>query len=263
MSIRIGSVPYLNAKPLVDWFHSPECDADAEVIYAVPSRLAAMLRAGELDVCNCSIFETLRLPGLCVIPNISIASDGEVKSVRLFCKIPVSELQTVALDTSSLTSSALTQIALAEIYSIAPHYRDAAPNLESMLTECDAGLIIGDLKLFDLHAGTTVYDLGELWSSLTRLPFVYAAWQAPIEKATPEVAAMLGTAKQWGAARLDELAHKWALRMDLPPQRCLDYFLHAMQYDLANRHLDGLRLFQQKCVSHGILKTAIPIMLAG
>ena len=48
MPLRIGSVPYLNAKPLVDWFHSGECDADVEVVYAVPSRLAEMLRRREL-----------------------------------------------------------------------------------------------------------------------------------------------------------------------------------------------------------------------
>ncbi len=81
-----------------------------------------------------------------------------------------------------------------------------------MLNECDAGLIIGDLKLFDLHAGTTVYDLGERWKALTQLPFVYAAWQTPAEKASPEMTAILNAAKSWGLGRLDELAGKWAHR---------------------------------------------------
>ena len=43
-----------------------------------------------------------------------------------------------------------------------------------MLDQFDAGLIIGDLKLFDLHPHTTVYDLGKGWKDLTGLPFVYA-----------------------------------------------------------------------------------------
>src|SRR5579859_4688343 len=102
MRLRIGSVPYLNAKPLVDWFHSPDCDADVEIIYQTPSKLARMVRSGEIDLCNCSIFESLREPGLAIIPGISISSDGPVKSVRLFCSKPIYELQTVALDTSSL-----------------------------------------------------------------------------------------------------------------------------------------------------------------
>jgi chorismate dehydratase len=262
MRLRIGSVPYLNAKPLVDWFHSPNCDADVEVVYAVPSRLAAMLRAGEIDVCNCSIFESLRLHGLSIIPNISISSDGDVKSVRLFCRVPISRVQSVALDSSSLTSAALTRIILSELYGIAPVYFDAQPELDAMLEDCDAGLIIGDLKLFDLHAGTTVYDLGERWKVLTALPFVYAAWQTPTDKATPEMAEILSAAKNWGLSRLEELARKWALRMDLPFERCLEYFLNAMQYDLTDRHVEGLRLFQEKCLTHGLITNKVPIVLA-
>ena len=62
MTFRIGSVPYLNAKPQVDWFHSPDCDAPATLTYAVPSQLARMLREDALDVANVSIFEALQNP---------------------------------------------------------------------------------------------------------------------------------------------------------------------------------------------------------
>lgn len=263
MRLRVGSVPYLNAKPLVDWFHTQECttnvDGEVEVIYAVPSQLARMLRAGEIDVCNCSIFESMRAPGLRVIPNISISSQGSVKSVRLFCKIPVSQVKTVALDSSSLTSAALTQIILSEVYGIRPNYVHSAPDLDAMLTTCDAGLIIGDLKLFDLHTGTTVYDLGACWQQLTGAPFVYAAWQAPVGTAGRELEELLHTAKMWGLARLDEIAHRWARQMDLPEAQCLDYFVNAMDYDLTPRHVEGMRLFQAKCVSNGLVDTAYPI----
>ena len=79
-------MPYLNAKPLVDWFHSPECDVEVELVYAVPSKLAQMLREGTLDVANVSIFEALQNPKLSLIPHISISATGAVKSVRLFSK---------------------------------------------------------------------------------------------------------------------------------------------------------------------------------
>jgi chorismate dehydratase len=259
LRLRIGSVPYLNAKPLVDWFHSPECDADVDIIYAVPSRLAEMLRAGEIDVCNCSIFESIRAPGLAIIPGISIASDGDVQSVRLFCRVPIEKVKTVALDASSLTSSAMTRIIVSDIYGISPYYRTTPPNLDNMLAECDAGLIIGDLKLFDLHEGTTVYDLGERWKALTGLPFVYAAWQALEDKVTAEMAAVLNTAKNWGTARLGELAEKWAVRLDLPIERCSGYFLNAMQYDLTERHIQGLKLFQEKCAAHGLVDEVVQL----
>ena len=254
--MRIGSVPYLNAKPLVDWFHSPECDANAEVIYAVPSKLAEMLRAGELDVANVSIFEGLQNPGLVLIPDISISAYGAVKSVRLFSKVPLQQIQTVALDTSSLTSAALTKILLKEAFGLSPEYRNFAPNLDAMLAENDAGLIIGDLKLFDLMPGTVVYDLGQGWQDLTGLPFVYAGWLARREAVSDEMANALHRAKRWGLERLETLAEKWAAQMNLPLDRSRDYLLNVMNYDLTPEQRNGLKLYREKCAAHGLLSAS-------
>lgn len=259
MRLRIGSVPYLNAKPLVDWFHSDACDADVELTYAVPSQLAKMLREDALDVANVSIFEGLQNPGLVVVPNISISATGAVKSVRLFSKVPLERIQSVALDTSSLTSTALTKILLHEAFALSPCYEHQPPHLDRMLSSCDAGLIIGDLKLFDLHPGTTVYDLGQGWYDLTGLPFVYAAWLAREDRASTEMTQVLTAAKAWGTARLDELAQTWSVRLDLPLARCRDYFLNVMDYDLSPAHLEGLRLYQQKCHAHGLVESLFPL----
>ena len=142
-----------------------------------------MLREGELDVANCSIFESFQNPDITIIPNISISAYGAVKSVRLFSRVPLSDIRSVALDSSSLTSAALIQILLAELHGIEPRYKNFPPDLELMLDACDAGLLIGDLKLFDFHDGTQEYDLGQDWLELTGLPFVYAAWQARMRAA--------------------------------------------------------------------------------
>ena len=261
--MRIGSVPYLNAKPQVEWFHSADCDIDAALTYAVPSRLAQMLRSDELDVANVSIFEALQNPGLVIIPGISISAYGAVKSVRLFSRVPLPEIQTVALDTSSLTSNALLQILLKEQFGLSPRYVHHAPDLDAMLSQYDAGLIIGDLKLFDLLPGTTVYDLGRGWFDLTGLPFVYACWLAREDRASDEMARALTTAKHWGLSRLDELAVKWAERLALPLDRCQDYLIHVMNYDLTPEQLDGLRAYQRKCYEHGLIDAVHPLRFLG
>lgn len=259
MTIRIGSVPYLNAKPLVDWFHSGECNADVELIYAVPSQLATMLREDRLDVANVSIFEGLQNPSLIIVPEISISAYGAVKSVRLFSTVPLDAIKSVALDTSSLTSAALTKILLNERFGLSPRYEHHAPNLDVMLSACDAGLIIGDLKLFDLMPGTTVYDLGLGWYELTGLPFVYAAWQAREDRYSEEMANVLTAAKQWGLGRLEELAVKWAEKMNLPLDRSRDYLLNVMNYDLSPEQRRGLETYQQKCVEHGLIAEMHPL----
>jgi chorismate dehydratase len=245
-------VPYLNAKPLIDWFHSPECDADAEVSYVVPSQLAIGLEEGTLDVALVSIFEWFRAPELQLVPGISISADGPVKSVRLFSCKPFESLKTVALDTSSLTSVALTKVLLQDVYGIEPEYHHMPPDLDSMLAACDAGLIIGDLKLFEapnLH----VLDLGEEWKKLTGLPFVYAAWLARPGIKVDEIGSILGTAMQWGVVRLDELTAKWSREMGLPIDRVEDYFKNVMLYDLDEPKLAALQEFRRRCNQHGLV----------
>src|ERR1043165_8908308 len=132
--IRIGCVPYLNAKPLIAWFHTKDCDADVELIYEVPSSLADGLRERRLDVALLSTFEIFRNPDLRIVPGISISANGPVKSVRLFSNVPFDSIRTVALDTSSLTSCALIRILLQERYGIDPAYHSRAPDLDAMLT---------------------------------------------------------------------------------------------------------------------------------
>lgn len=259
--MRIGSVPYLNVKPLVDWFHTDEAPSEAEIVYAVPSALARMLRSGEIDVANCSIFEALQEPGLVIVPNISISADGEVKSVRLFCRKPIEQLKTVALDTSSLTSSALTRILLREMFGAAPEYVHCRPDLNAMLAEYDAGLIIGDLKLFDVEPGVATYDLGLLWKQHTGLPFVYAAWQARTDSISRELVEALTAAKEWGMPRREQLAAHWAGEMALPESLCREYLLQIMDYDLRPDQQKGLALFQERCFAHNLVQQRQPICL--
>jgi chorismate dehydratase len=261
--LRIGSVPYLNGKPLVDWFHTNAPQVEFDLSYAVPSLLAAQLRAGEIDVANCSIFEGFVKPGLVLIPDISISADGAVKSVRLFSRVPLSNIRTVALDTSSLTSSALVQILLSESHGINPQYVHHPPELDAMLQQYDAGLIIGDLKLFDLRPDTTVYDLGQGWKELTGLPFVYAGWLAREDRVCAQMANALTSARDWGLENLEALALKWSARMNLPLDRCQDYLINVMDYHLGPTRLQALRLFQQKCVQHNLISAMHPLPIYG
>ena len=255
-NLRIGCVPYLNAKPLVDWFHSDECDVASEVVYAVPSELADLVRKDQVDVALVSSFELFRNRDLVVVPGASISADGPVKSVRLFSRVPFGEIRSVALDTSSLTSVALIRILLTERHGITPEYRAHPPDLSSMLESCDAGLIIGDLKLFQTPA-TYVMDLGEEWKTLTGLPFVYAAWLARPELVDTAHGPLI-RAMQWGCSRLDSLAAFWSARLDLPLNRVRDYLLNVMQYDLDDRKWKALEEFQARCFRHGLIGANMP-----
>src|SRR5262249_46173919 len=138
-------------------------------------------------------------------------------------------------------------------------YVDHPPELDTMLAACDAGLLIGDLKLFDLLPGTTVYDLGQGWRDLTGLPFVYAGWLAREESASNAMTALLTQAKAWGLARLEELAVRWAQQMNLPLERCQDYLIRVMNYDLTPEQMEGLVAYQRKCYEQGLVAALLPL----
>lgn len=250
--LRIGCVPYLNGKPLIEWFHSPECTEATEIEYLVPSRLAQELRCGHLDVALVSTFEYFNNPGLRIVPGISIAADGPVQSVRLFSKVPFAEIRCVALDTSSLTSAALTRILLAECYGVRPAYYPHDPHLDAMLEACDAALLIGDLKLFETPA-RYIMDLGAQWKELTGLPFVYAAWLARPGASLHSMADLLGHARDWGLEHLEAITLKWAKAMALPEERVREYFFHTMQYDLNEAKIAALEEFRRRCAAHGLV----------
>lgn len=258
MSLRIGCVPYLNAKPIIDWFHSPDCDSGGEVTYAVPSQLATDLREGRLDVALVSTVELFHGPGLRVIPNISISAHGKVRSVRLFSKVPIGSIRSVALDLGSLTSVALLRIVLAELHGIEPALHRHEPDLAEMLAAHDAGLIIGRLDDYQPRP-PYVMDLGDAWKELTGLPFCYAAWLARADIPAEPMRRDLLRAKNWGAMHRGELVKKWSAHLQLPPERVAEYLCNTINYDLGPPEREAVDLFQLKCLQHGLIEKPVRV----
>src|SRR5471032_1724555 len=106
MKYTVGSVPYLNAKPLVRAFEVWGEESPVNVIYEVPSKLPALLAAGEVQAIMVSSIEAFRHPGSRIAEGVCIGSQREVMSVRLFSKVPPRMIETLALDQSSMTSNA-------------------------------------------------------------------------------------------------------------------------------------------------------------
>ena len=102
---RVGSVRYLNAAPLTRGIED-------EIVLATPSKLAEMLRRDELDAGLVSITEVLLNDRYDILDSMAIASLGEVKSVFLAHKRPISEIKEVFCDTASLTSVNLLKVLL-------------------------------------------------------------------------------------------------------------------------------------------------------
>lgn len=255
MTTRIGSVPYLNEKPLTRWFsHTEEGRASGvEVIYAVPSALAQMLQAGEIAAALVSSFEYFRTPGYAIVPGISISGQDKIESVRAFARTSWRKIESLALDTSSLTSAALLKILLAEQLDAHPAFLHAAPDLDSMLRQADACLLIGDAGMLADGSGLNVLDLGHAWRRLTGLPFVYAVWLGQAENLTPHLIQSLTAAKAWGVTQIEFIAEEESQRIGASVRQCRHYLTEVMDYDLGEEHLRALATFGAKAWGQKLL----------
>lgn len=244
----LGSVPYLNAKPLVAWFHTPEGKASGvEVLYNVPSRLARMVEAGEVACAMVSSIELFRHADWEAVPHIAIASMGEVLSVRLFSTVPLDRVRSVALDTSSLTSSALVQVLFARRWQAKPEYIPASPDLDAMLQRADAALLIGDRGMLARSEGLHVADLGEEWYRWTGLPFVWALWLGKKENITQSLVEALLRARQWGIEHMGQIIRGETARLGTKEELISHYLCHVMQYEMTPAHEEALARFAEEC----------------
>ncbi|RKU20169.1 hypothetical protein C6500_09440 [Candidatus Poribacteria bacterium] len=261
--LRVGAVSFLNTKPLIYPLLNEEIQTDIALSVDVPSRIAALLSKGELDVGLIPIIEYFRANPLdaqyCILPNISIASHGSVKSIQLFSRVPIPEIQRIGLDTNSRSSIALLKILLAEKYRISPAFTTCRPtvNPKTALQDrqdppFDAILLIGDPAL--RHLGSTEYnlDLSEAWYKLTGLPFVYACWVARTEVQLGNLSEVLLESKARGIAQIPEIARIEARKLGLPEKLCRNYLQQHIKYDLDEPAIKGLELYYKYAVQNDL-----------
>jgi len=253
MKYSVGSVPYLNAKPLVRQFEDLGPESPVQVLYDVPSRLPGMLATNEVQAIMVSSIESLRTPGKRITDGVCIGTQREVLSVRVFSKAPPCEIRTLALDQSSMTSNGLAQIILKERYGCGLICNSEPPVLAQMLEGHDACVLIGDNGIRESGAGLHILDLGYEWFELTALPFVWAVWMGDANL-TPELAGYLQEAMWSGFDRMDSVIADAPNHTGIQEDLCRKYLTEIMHYPMQERELEGLREFGRKLVAHGILK---------
>ncbi len=252
MIVRLGAVSYLNTKPLV---HGLERRSDLfSLRFDVPAKCAALLHEGRVDLGLIPAIEYLR-GDYRIVPGVGIGSDGPIASVALFSKVPIEQINTLALDISSRTSAALIRVLCARHWHIAPKFMSREPDLRAMLAGADGALIIGDpaLHLDADHDGVLKTDLGSEWRALTGLPFVYAVWSGRAGAAAPEHVVELNAARDRGVADVEAIAHT-ASRGDRAREgRMLSYLRDSLKYGLGAREIAGLRRFYELAGEQGLV----------
>lgn len=257
--IRVGIVNYLNSRPLARGFLQGYYAELFEPICHPPARVAKLLASGDLEVGLIPSIEVQRIPGVQVIDGLCVAATHEVRSVLLVTRTPISEVKRVALDENSRTSAALVQILLEERYGICPDCVSRPPEVERMLSDCQAALLIGDPALKAALAGYRVFDLAAEWRELTGYPFVFALWGVRGRVELPRLASYFHHSLKIGLDELDSLVAEAAAELGLDRESVRSYLTCNLRYRLGAEERAGLEIFFRRAAAHGLIEGPIPL----
>lgn len=252
--LTVSFIDFLNSVPLGWSFLKGQHSESIRLILDVPSECARHLASGEADVGLIPVIEYQRIPGLQILPGISISSREEVRSVIFVSRVPISEVRNVAVDTSSRTSVALLRILFNEFYRrpevvFYPH----PPRPVEMLEKYESALIIGNPALQVPRHPYRFYDLAREWHRFTGLPFVFAFWAVRKGVSLGNLAESFYQARVEGLAALDEISLEYSQRLGLTPGEVQSYLRDCLDYSLGSENLAGLRTFYRMAASHGLI----------
>jgi chorismate dehydratase len=230
----LGSVPYLNARPLHWTIKDP-------VTFLEPGALSVELAEGRLQAGLVPLFSVLENADIYhVVDKIGIGSLNAVYSVVMAHALPVVRIKTVALDPASRTSNHLIRVLLEKYYRIKPRY--VSPD-----EPAEGQVMIGDpaIAYRQSHPDERYLDLAQSWHAHTGLPFVFAVWA--IRRDAPDVK---GIARTLRAAAAEGLAQRDVIARNRFEQR---YLTDNLYYHLGPQQKRAMDQYATDLVEIGLL----------
>lgn len=270
--IRIGQISYANVLPAFRFFPKKIPDVHVEWVSMVPADINDALVSGEIDITPISSFAYGKHHDqLLLLPDLSVSTFGEVQSILLFHRLPIEQLhdKKVALTSTSATSVHLLKILFEKFLEIRPHYSVVEPNLQSMIADADAALLIGDDAIrasweMEHRSDWMMTDLGQLWKDCTQSWMSYAVWavRKPFVEKHPHLVQLVLDgflqSKRKSLQQLDALGREASEKYGGTPSYWHQYFSNLC-YDFDDRQKEGLSLYFQYAHELGYFDTAVQI----
>jgi chorismate dehydratase len=248
---RISASSYSNTAPLVWSFLYGQNHGKVEIILdTAPARSAELLAQGRVDAALVPVIGFQLIDDLRLVPDVCVGARERARSVCLVTKDKeLSDVTSVALDSSSRTSVYLTKVLFREFLGAEPAYFESEPNLENMLSSADCALLIGDPSLAIDESKFRKFDLVETWKSFTGLGFVFAMWMTRLETAPIDFAA----ARDEGIAHVDEIAANYESEIPLGHAELRRYLTENISYDVTDSMQEGMKLYFELAARQGLI----------
>jgi chorismate dehydratase len=271
----IAAIDFVNPAPLMwDFEHEPRKSELAErysIVYSTPSECARRLQSGAADIGLVPVASYATAQHQSIVPGCAIASLDHIRSLLLIVRRNqgVREVKSVSLDTASLTTATYTRILFSKYWRTSPVFRLHDANLDEMLAESDAAVLIGDPALLALEdrenrearTGEQLdyIDLAHEWRQWTGTNWISAFWSVREDAFTPQTVTPALLVEDFirsrdnGLTHIETLVAEWSHRIALPEQTLRTYLTENIYYLLDEDCLEGLNLFYRYAVECGAL----------
>jgi chorismate dehydratase len=261
--IRLGKISFANCDFPYYALEKGRINANnIEIKEAHPVELARMLFNEELDISPISSIMYCRRKDLLILPGLSITSNDFTKSV-LICsngKMDLSDFEgkTLCIPETTASSATLIKIILWR-KGINVNIRQCnGTDIDSMLKQGDAALLIGDSALHAVGKYQIIADMGNEWKNLTGKKMVYALWVVREEFARQHpddvkyVMDALLRSKDYANKNISEIAAFIGHNKNIDCNFMRDY-LHTLNYDFDDDSVESLKLYFKYAKECGIV----------
>lgn len=154
-----------------------------ELVCGEPGMLALWLERGDVDAALIPSIEFLRGVGEHAIRGPALVAKGRTMSLSLVSRVPLADVERVAVDEFSRTPLIALRAVLDNLFSALPDLcvvKQRPLEASNWREDFDAVLLADDEGL--VHArresrpGETCYDIGAMWQSLYSCPLVVSLW---------------------------------------------------------------------------------------
>ncbi len=111
------------------------------------------------------------------------------------------------------------------------------------MDNADAAMLIGDSGLrefYNLSEEYKIYDLGEIWTNETNLPFVYAVFAGHQDLIIDGNLSSLLESKNYGLEIVDKIADIESQKLGISYENCYRYLTDRIRFDLGEEEIKGL-----------------------
>lgn len=265
--VKVGRITYTNIWPVYHFFDLEKFKGKVELISQVPSQLNKHMSEGLIDIGPISSFSYAENADKYVLlPDLSVSAHGTVGSITLFLKTDLNDIanKKVALSNTSTTSINLLKILLEVFVGVKPEYVTMPPDLDMMMNEADAALLIGDEALIagwenEQRKQYKAIDLGDEWLKRTNHWMTFAVWAVRKEILTKapellyEIHQEFLNSKKLGKINKNDIIKESISKYGGTEHFWTQYF-KGLSHDFAEEQISGLKHYFQLAYKIGLLK---------